>query len=46
MNKTILIWIVSGLLYVGVVFAGFGIYTILNPDANKHDEHATNTYHE
>ncbi|MBX9971064.1 hypothetical protein H7K06_26455 [Priestia aryabhattai] len=40
MKKSIMIWAVSAIVYLGIVIAGYSVYASLNPRTDEHINHA------
>lgn len=41
MKKSILIWTISAIVYLGIVIIGFNVYASMNPDTEEHNNHPT-----
>lgn len=41
MKKSILIWTISAIVYLGIVIVGFNVYASMNPNTEEHTNHAT-----
>lgn len=42
MKRSIMIWTVSAIVYVGLVIAGYSVYASMNPKKDEHTNHAAN----
>jgi flagellar basal body-associated protein FliL len=41
MKKSIMIWAVSAIVYLGIVIAGYSVYASINPKSEEHNNHTT-----
>ncbi|MFS0593190.1 hypothetical protein AB1L05_16510 [Cytobacillus horneckiae] len=46
MKRSIIIWAISGIVYLGVVIAGYNVYASMNPKTDEHTNRAANEQEE
>lgn len=46
MKKSIMIWTISAIVYLGIVIAGYSVYASVNPKAEEHTTHTTSEQEE